>query len=108
VGIDERVRNELVTFDFPVIDLLRVLQALIVILGVVVVYFAGKSFRKTKSGAMLFLALGFVFVTVGAVAAGILFEFLLPGDLLVADAVSAGSEAVGFALIVYSIVGTRD
>ena len=94
--------------DFPVIDLLRALQALIVILGVVIVSFASKSFRKTKSVAMLYLALGFVFVTVGAVAAGILFEFLLPGDLLVADAVSACSEVVGFALIVYSIVGTKD
>jgi hypothetical protein len=108
VGINERVRNELVAFDFLVIDVLRVLQALIVILGVVIVYFASKSFRKTKSGAMLFLALGFVFVTVGAVAAGILFEFLLPGDLQAADAVSAVCEVVGFALIVYSIVGTRD
>lgn len=108
MGIDERVRRESMTFDFPVVDLLRALQALIVILGIVIVYFASKSFRKTKSGAMLFLGLGFVFVTVGAVAAGILFEFLLPGDLLAADAVSAVFEVVGFALIVYSIVGTRD
>ena len=96
------------TFDLPAVDLLRVLQAVIVISGVVIIYFASKSFRKTKSGAMLFLALGFVFVTVGAVAAGILFEFLLPGNLQAADAVSAGFEVVGFALIVYSIVGTRD
>jgi len=95
-------------FDFPVIDLLRILQALIVILGVVIIYFASKSFRKTKSAAMLYLALGFVFVTVGAVVAGILFEFVLPNDLQAADAVSAGCEVIGFALIVYSIVGTRD
>ena len=94
--------------DFPVIDLLRALQAVIVILGIVIVYFAGKSFRKTKSSAMLYLALGFVFVTIGAVVAGILFEFLLPGNLQAADSVSTACEVIGFALIVYSIIGTRD
>ena len=108
MGINERVRKELLIFGFPVLDALRLLQALIVILGFVIIYFASKSFRKTKSSAMLYLALGFLFVTIGAVAAGILFEFLLPGDLQVADAVSAASEVVGFALIVYSIVGTSD
>ena len=92
----------------PVIDILRVLQGIIAVLGVVVIYFAGKSFRKTKSGAMLFLALGFLFVTIGAVTAGVLYEFLLPGNLESADVASAACEVVGFALIVYSIVGTKD
>ena len=74
----------------------------------VIIYFATKSYRKTKSGAMLFLAFGFLFVTVGAIAAGLLFEFLLPGNLESADVVSAACEVIGFTLIVYSIVGTRD
>ena len=94
--------------SFPVIDLLRVLQGIIAVLGIVTIYFASKSYRKTKSGSMLFLALGFLFVTVGAIFAGILYEFLIPNDLLSADVASAGCEVIGFALIVYSIVGTRD
>lgn len=92
---------------FDSLDLLRVLQVTIVVLGIVILYFGTKSFRKTKSRSMLFLSIGFLFVTVGAVAAGLLFEFL-NFDIYTVDAVGAACEVIGFLLIVYSIVGTRD
>ena len=90
-----------------VLDVLRALQIVVLILGLVVVYYASKGFRKTKSKSLLFLALGFVFVAVGAALAGLFFEFL-NYDLTSVAAIEASAEVVGFSLIVYSIVGSRD
>jgi len=89
------------------IDLLRVFQVAILLLGIVVVYYSQKGYRKTKSKSLLYLAFGFVFVTIGAALAGLLFEFL-NYDLALVETIEAGAETVGFSLIVYSIVGTKD
>ena len=89
------------------LDLLRIFQVAILILGIIVVFYSQKGYRKTKSKSLLFLALGFVFVTIGAALAGLLFEFL-NYDLTLVETVEAGAETVGFTLIVYSIVGTKD
>jgi hypothetical protein len=91
----------------PSVDYLRTFQAIIVVLGLIIVYFAAKGYRKTKSGSLLYLALGFLTVTVGAVTAGVLFE-LLDYDIFTVEAIQAAIEVVGFLLIVYSIVGKRD
>lgn len=92
---------------FDILDVLRVLQVAILILGLVVVYYASKGYRKTKSKSLLFLALGFVFVAIGAAIAGLLFEYL-HYDLTTVAAIEAGAEVIGFSFIVYSIVGSRD
>ena len=89
------------------LDLLRIFQVAILILGIIVVYYSQKGYRKTKSRSLLFLAFGFVFVTIGAALAGLLFEFL-NYDLTVVETIEAAAETTGFSLIVYSIVGTRD
>ena len=88
------------------LELLTVAQVLILILGGVLVYYATKSYRKMKSSAMLFLAIGFAFVTFGAAAAGVLYN--LNPDLEVAQAVQATSQVAGFLVIVYSLKGTKD
>ena len=88
------------------LGLLTVAQACILILGGVVVYYATKSYRKMKSGAMLFLAIGFAFVTFGAAAAGVLYNLNL--NLVIAQAVQATSQVAGFLSIVYSLKGTKD
>jgi len=89
------------------LNVLRALQVVIVLLSVVVIYYATKGYGKTKSKSMLFLAFGFFFVTIGAISAGLLFEFL-NFDLTFVDTVEATCQVVGFLLIVYSILGTRD
>ena len=53
------------------LDLLRIFQVAILILGIIVVYYSQKGYRKTKSRSLLFLALGFMFVTIGAALAGL-------------------------------------
>ncbi|HEY6283522.1 MAG TPA: hypothetical protein VIW22_06320 [Nitrososphaerales archaeon] len=81
-------------------------QALILVFGGIVVFYATKAFRRTRSQAMLLLAVGFAFVTMGAVAAGILFNF---GnfDLTTVVTVQASSQAVGFFIIVYSLARAK-
>ena len=88
-------------------DIFRALQIAIALAGVVVVYYAYRGYRKSGSRPLFFLALGFVFVTIGSVAAGLLFEFL-NFDLVSVETIESGSQLFGFLLIVYSIIGPRD
>ena len=90
-----------------VLNILRILQGVIVVLGMIVIYYATKGYRRTMGRSLLFLALGFMFVTIGAAAAGFLFE-LLNYSLIDVNAIQAVCEVVGFLFIVYSIIGTRD
>ena len=52
------------------LNVLRILQVVIVLLSVVVIYYVTKGYGKTKSRSMLFLAIGFFFITIGAISAG--------------------------------------
>ncbi len=86
---------------------LSVAQGLILIFGAVVVFYALRAYFRTRSKAMLFLGLGFAFVTAGAAIAGILFN-VVGEDLTTVESVQAASQAVGFFIIVYSLTGTKD
>ena len=88
------------------LDVLRFSQGLITVLGAIVVYAALRGYHKRKSSSMLFMGVGFVFITVGAIIDGLLFE-LLGIDLLAAEALQAGCQAIGFLMIVYSLVGAK-
>lgn len=89
-------------------DILEVAQVFILVFGGIVVYYASRSFTRNKSKSMLFLAIGFAVVTIGAVLAGVLFQFVLVGNLEVVEAVQAISQAIGFFIIVFSLVGTKE
>ncbi|MDA4119083.1 MAG: hypothetical protein OK436_00670 [Thaumarchaeota archaeon] len=86
---------------------LNISQALILIFGGIVVFYASRSYLRTKSRAMLLLALGFAFVTAGAVVAGVLFN-IAGEDLTTVETIQATSQAAGFFIIVYSLTRTRD
>jgi hypothetical protein len=85
---------------------LDVAQALILVFGGVVVYYAGRSYSKTKSQAMLLLAIGFAFVAIGALVAGVLFNFN-NSDLQTPITVQAYAQAIGFFVIVYSLARAK-
>lgn len=89
------------------LEILRLAQILILVFGGVVIYYASKSYSRRKSRSILFLAVGFAFVTIGAVAAGLLFE-LLSVDLYTVEAIQATAQAIGFFIIVYSLLGTKE
>lgn len=81
-------------------------QALILVFGGVVVYYASRSYWRTKSQAMLLLALGFAFVTAGAIVAGVLYNASAL-DLGTVITVQAYGQAVGFLIIVYSLAKAK-
>ena len=84
----------------------RIVQACIAVAGVVVVYYAYRGFDKTGSRSLLFLEVGFVFVTIGYVTAGLLFELLI-FNLTSVITIESTSELAGFLFIIYSIVGPK-
>ncbi len=81
-------------------------QVLILLFGGVVVYYAYRAYGKTKSAAMLLLAVGFAFVAIGALVAGVLYNFDST-DLSTPITVQAYSQAVGFFIIVYSLARAK-
>ena len=89
-----------------VLDLLRIFKVIVVILGGVIVYLAGRAYLRNRSRSMLFLAIGFALITIGSVLAGILFEFL-GYTLLVVVTIETSVMVLGFISIIYSIYGTK-
>ncbi len=85
---------------------LDVAQVLILVFGGVVVYYASRAYGRTKSPAMLLLGLGFACVSVGAVVAGLIYNFNT-GDLSTPVTVQAYSQAIGFLIIVYSLARAK-
>ena len=77
-------------------------QVLILVFGGVVVFYASRAYQKTKSQAMLLLALGFAFVAVGALVAGLLYN-ISTVDLITVITIQAYAQALGFLVIVYSL-----
>ena len=74
------------------------------VFGTVVVLAALKGYTRRKSISMLLMGIGFAFVTIGAVTAGVLFDWMSAGFIFV-GAVQALSQAVGFFFTVYSLLG---
>ena len=89
--------------DFVYLD---VAQALILAFGGVVVFYASRAYGRTKSQAMFLLALGFAFVALGAVVAGVMYN-LGTSDLGTVITIQAYSQVVGFFIIVYSLARAK-
>jgi len=81
-------------------------QTLILIFGGVVVYYATRAYGRTKSQAMLLLAVGFACVAVGALAAGVIYN-MNTADLSTPITVQAYSQAVGFLVILLSLARAK-
>lgn len=87
-------------------DLFRAIQVAIFIVGIVIVYYSYRGYRRTGNKSLLYLSIGFVFIALGSAAAGLLFE-LLNYNLETVEIIEAGFRLAGFLLIVYSIIGSR-
>ena len=85
---------------------LDIAQALILIFGGVVVYYALRAYRRTNSQAMLLLALGFACVALGALAAGLLYN-VGTVDLSTVVTVQSYAQVLGFLIIVYSLAKAK-
>ena len=90
-----------------ILDTLRGSQALVLVFGLVIVYYAGKSYRRTKSRSMLLLALGFALASIGSVLGGVTFE-LMGSDIQTASTLQAVAQALGFLIILLSLAVVKD
>ena len=81
-------------------------QALILVFGGIVVFYALRAFGRTKSQAMFLLGLGFAFVTVGSVTAGLMYNFFTT-DLTTVVTIEASFQAIGFFVIVLSLAKAK-
>ena len=89
------------------LDLLRASEILVLVFGSVIIFYALRSGRRTKNLSMFLLGFGFAFVVVGGVAAGFLFE--ISGlDFATVELLQATSQAVGFFIIVYSLMVIKE
>jgi len=85
--------------------LLRLLKSCILLVGLILAYLSLKSYNKTKSRNMFFLAIGFSIITAGSVIAGLSFEFL-GFSLRQVNIVESSMILIGFIMLLYSIYGT--
>lgn len=82
---------------------LRALEGIVLLVGASITYQSFVAYRRTRRRSLVYLAVGFLLVSVAAAIAGVLYEFLSQ-DLLTAWVASAAFDSVGFLVILYSIV----
>ncbi|WP_247008744.1 DUF7521 family protein [Halorientalis litorea] len=78
------------------------LKTVTLLLGGLIAYFAYSAYRRTDARPLGLLALGFAFVTLGALLAGV-FDLALDAPRSSAIIIESGMTALGFAVIVYSL-----
>ncbi|MFZ1022710.1 MAG: hypothetical protein WAN87_01065, partial [Thermoplasmata archaeon] len=86
--------------------LLRGFEGFVLLVGAGIAYASLRAYARTHDASIAFMGIGFAIVTVGAGLAGIVYE-LATHDLLSAWISSAALEAVGFSLILFSILRPR-
>lgn len=79
-------------------------KTLTLALGGLVTYRSYSAYRRTAAPALLGLSVGFGIITIGALSAGIL-DAVLPVARTAAVVVESVFTIVGFAAILYSVVG---
>lgn len=73
-------------------------------LGLIITYQAYRGYRRTGSQPLLYVAVGFLFISVGVVAEGLLYEFgILP--IYQASAAQTVVAAIGMLFVLYSLYG---
>lgn len=73
-------------------------------LGFLIAYQAFKGYRLTGSEPMLYVGIGFLFVSVGAIIEGILFD-VFEFSIFLAGTVQTIIVAIGMVVILYSLYG---
>jgi len=82
------------------------LKTITLLLGGAITYLSYRAYERTRARPLGFLALGFGFVTLGALLAGVI-DQVLNLDFQFGQLVETALVAVGFAVIVYSLYVER-
>ncbi len=88
--------------SFPEIWYLQAIMVFVMALGGIISYYSLLAARHSGQRSPLHFGLGFLSVSVGAGAAGVIYE-VLAGDLLTAWVVCSGVMMVGFILILLAL-----
>ncbi len=75
-----------------------------VALGLLITYQAYRGYRVHGSEPMLYVAIGFLFISVGAVIEGVLFD-VVGLSIFLAGTIQTAIVAVGMVIILYSLYG---
>jgi hypothetical protein len=86
---------------------LVIAKLITMVLGFLIAYQAYRGYRKHDSKPMLYLAVGFLFISVGAIIEGILFD-VVGLEIYIAGTVQTVIVAVGMLVILYSLYGNMD
>lgn len=73
-------------------------------LGLLITYQAYKGYRMYGSEPMLYVAIGFLFISIGSVIEGILFD-VVGLSMLLAGTIQTAIVAIGMLVILYSLYG---
>lgn len=83
---------------------LIIAKLITVILGFTIAYQAYQSYRRFNGKPMLYVAIGFIFISVGAIIEGVLYEFDVL-SIYQASAIQTGIVALGMLFVLYSLYG---
>jgi len=83
---------------------LVVAKIVVMILGFVIAYQAYRGYREFGSEPMLYVAIGFLFISFGAVIEGILFD-VVGLSIFLAGTVQTSIVAIGMVFVLYSLYG---
>lgn len=77
------------------------------VLGFLIAHQAYRGYRVHGSKPMFYVAVGFIFISVGAVIEGVLFE-VVGLEIFIAGTVQTTIVAIGMIVILYSLHGNMD
>jgi hypothetical protein len=82
-------------------DLLRIIILIHIFLGFLLVYFAARAFKRTRYIPMIYLAIGFLLITIGDTIIGDFTESLDEGSR---DIIEEIVEISGFVLVIFAVI----
>ena len=82
-------------------DLYRIITFIHIFLGFLLVYFAARAYKRTKYIPMIYLAFGFILITLGDTIIGDSLAFLDQGTQ---DIVEEMVEISGFVLVILAVI----
>jgi hypothetical protein len=82
-------------------DLLRMIVFIHIFLGFLLVYFAARAFKRTRYIPMIYLAIGFLLITIGDTIIGDLVEAI---DESSKDIIEEMVEISGFVLVIFAVI----
>ena len=83
---------------------LIIAKLVVVVLGFLIAFQAYRSYRRGNGQPMLYVAIGFVFISLGSIIEGVLFELRVM-SIYQAGAVQTTIVAVGMLFVLYSLYG---